>query len=592
MRGGLLKRKKLLSVMLAAALGISGCGAPGGDAGTAGGNSGGMSGDSVSAAGKNNGGTAGDVGGAAGGNGAASGDAGTAGENRGGGAAAGDIVPGWQLHAEDEVTFDWYVNYSWFTTPWGDNVVSRKITEETGIDVNFLTPMGNADEKFNALISSGSLPDIITLGWWETQLDEIIDRDMVYALNELAEEYDPYFFQVMDPVVYDWYAREDGNLYCYPNSTYTPGDYETYDDIGSNQTFLVRKDIYEAIGSPDMTTTEGFADAVRKAAAAYPEVGGEPLIPIGGHIFDKTGCASFDQYLQNFLAVPYEKDGKYYDRDTDPDYIEWLKMFRQLGEEGYLKKEIFIDQRTQMEEKMAQGRYFCMIYQRTDMEAQEKVLYAKNPDSIYIAVDGPKNAAGDDHTLPGAGLNGWTVTMISKNCERPDRAIELFTYLMSEHGQKLVYLGVEGVTYDVVDGVCVIKPEVKKILDQDRQLYDQLYGADSAYWMFQNNVMQKQWVQKGEWPFNQLVEWTYPYTRYLAQYEIRMNSNTEAGHAYGEIKQLWGDTLPRLLLAASEEEFDRILEEYVKKRESLGYEKVMEECTRQIREAKEKLGMQ
>ncbi len=31
-----------------------------------------------------------------------------------------------------------------------------------------------------------------------------------------------------------------------------------HDDIISNQTFLVRKDIYEAIGSPDMTTPEGF----------------------------------------------------------------------------------------------------------------------------------------------------------------------------------------------------------------------------------------------------------------------------------------------------------------------------------------------
>lgn len=550
------KRKGLLSAMLAAALGIGGCGAAGG----------------VSA------------------------DGGVYAEENGGPegseAADGDIVPGWQLHAADEVTFDWYVNFSWFTTPWGDNAVSKRITQETGIDVNFLTPMGSADEKFNSLISADSLPDIITLGWWETQLDEMIDKDMVYALNELAEEYDPYFFEVADPVVCDWYEREDGKLYCYPNSTYTPQDYETYDDIGSNQTFLVRKDIYEAIGSPDMTTTEGFADAVRRAAAAYPEIGGEPLIPIGGHVFDKTGCASFDQYLQNFLAVPYEKDGEYYDRDTDPDYIEWLKMFRQLGEEGYLKEDIFIDQRTQMEEKMAQGRYFCMIYQRTDMEAQEKILYARDPESIYIAVDGPKNAAQDDHMLPGAGLNGWTVTMISKNCERPDRAIEFFSYLMSEHGQKLIYLGVEGETYDVVDSACVIRPEVKQILDANRQLYDQLYGADSAYWMFQNNVMQKQWVTKGNGPLDQLAEWTYPYTHYLAQYEIRMNSNTEAGYAYGEIKQLWGNTLPRLLLAESEEEFDRILEEYVKKRESLGYKKVTEECTRQITRAKEKLGMQ
>ena len=168
-------------------------------------------------------------------------------------------------------------------------------------------------------------------------------------------------------------------------------------------------------------------------------------------------------------------------------------MFRELGSEGYLKKDIFIDQRSQMEEKLAKGQYFCMIYQRTDMADQEKELYAKNPDRIYIAVDGPRNSAGDDPMLPGAGINGWTVTLISKNCEHPEKAIELFSYLISEEGQKLTYLGVEGETYDTVDGKIVLKEEVNDLLNRDRNEYDRIYGADNAYWMFQDNVMQLQW---------------------------------------------------------------------------------------------------
>lgn len=505
--------------------------------------------------------------------------------------AQGQVVPGWQLHAQDKVTLEWYVNYSWYTTPWGENAVSQKITEETGIDIEFVTPKGNESEKFNALISSGSLPDLITLGWWESQVDEMISRDMVYALNELADEYDAYFWQVANERIMSWNEKEDGNVYYYPNSFYLPEDYEERDDIGSNQTFLVRKDIYEAIGSPDMTTPEGFKNAVRKAVEMFPEVGGEPLIPIGAHVFNETGCVSFDQYLQNFLAVPYEKDGKYYDRYTDPDYITWLKTFRELGSEGYLARDIFIDQRTQMEEKLAEGRYFCMIYQRTDMEAQQKKLYARNPEQIYIAVDGPKNADGDDHILPGAGSNGWTVTLISKNCERPDRAIELLSYLMSEHGQKCIYLGVEGVTYDMVDGKPVIKPEVKGLLNRDRTMYDVLYGADDAYWMMQNNVMQLQWRNEPEEPMGQLEQWTYPYTHYLGQYEIDFETNTEAGNADANIKKLWSEVLPKLLLADTEDEFDKLMQEFVEQRDKLGYDVVVAENERQTREFKERLGI-
>ena len=503
-----------------------------------------------------------------------------------------NVVPGWQLHADDKVTLEWYVNYSWFTIGWGENLVSRTITEETGVDIEFIVPMGNESEKFNALIASGTLPDIITLGWWENQIDEMISRDMVYALNELADEYDAYFWQVANPQIMEWNKKEDGNVYWYPNSFYLPQDYEERDDIGSNQTFLVRKDIYEAIGSPDMTTPAGFKAAVRKAAEMFPEVDGEPLIPIGAHEFNDTGCVSFDQYLQNFLAVPYEKNGKYYDRYTDPDYIKWLKIFRELGSEGYLARDIFIDRRTQMEEKLAKGRYFCMIYQRTDMEAQQKVLYAYNPESVYIAVDGPKNSRGDDHILPGTGSNGWTVTLISKNCERPDRAIELLSYIMSEDGQKLIYLGVEGVTYDMVDGKPVIKPEVKKLLNTNRAEYNRVYGADDAYWMLQNNVMQLNWRSETEEPMGQLEQWTYQYTHYLGQYEVNFEINTEAGNADVNIKKLWSQVLPKLLLAESDAEFDDLLKEFVEMRENLGYDVLMQESERQVKEAKERLGME
>ena len=501
-------------------------------------------------------------------------------------------IEGAEDNSEELVTLDWYVNYSWFTTPWGGNAVSDKITQDTGVSINFITPKGNETEKFNSLISSDTLPDIITLGWWEPQVDEMIKRDMVYALNELADEYDPYFWEVTSEKVCDWNRSEDGNLYRYPNSTYLPEDYEEHDDIGSNQTFLVRKDIYEGIGSPDMTTPEGFMDAVRKAAKMYPEINGQPLIPIGAHAFTAKGCDSFGQYLQNFLAVPYEKDGKYYDRYTDPEYINWLKVFRQLGEEGYLKEDIFIDQRTQMEEKLEQGRYFCMIYQRTDLSDQQKILYRDNPESIYIAVDGPKNSNGDDHVLPGTGITGWTVSLISKNCERPDKAIELFSYLISEEGQKAVYLGVEGITYDVVDGKPVVREEVMELLNTDRKEYDRLYGADDAYWMFQNNVMQLQWRTPSMEPLGQLEEWTYPYTHYLEHYTSNLLADSEVGHNYLHIEELWGETLPKLLLAPSEDEFDAILEDFIEKREALGYESVMEECTKQMNMAKEKLGLE
>ena len=497
-----------------------------------------------------------------------------------------------EISDPDVTTFDWYINYSWFNTGWGNSAVSRAITEKTGVSIDFISPSGNEAEKLNALMASGTLPDLITIGWWEPQVNDMIQGDMVYALNELADEYDPHFFEVADPQAVGWYTQPDGNLYGYPNSSITPDDVANNDKIGSNQTFLVRKDIYEAIGSPDMTTTEGFAAAVKKAKAMFPTIDGKPLIPVGAHIFDDTGNVSFDQYLQNFLAIPMEQDGKLYDRDTDPEYIKWLKMFRKLNEEGYLSTDIFIDQRVQMEEKQAEGRYFCMLYQYTDMTAQQKTLYARDPDSIYIAVDGPRNSSGADYMLPSGTASGWTLTMISKNCKNPEKAIKFLDYLISEEGQKMVYLGVEGQMYEMKDGVPVIKKEVQDLLLTDRTKYDELYGGNDAYWMLQDNVMQLQWHTEDEDPATMPEKWTYGHTVYTGQYDVILPSDTQDAYVNDRIKKLWSTTLIQMLLASSDEELEEILDQYKAKREALGFSELQKKKYEYVKEAKRKLGIE
>lgn len=516
---------------------------------------------------------------------------GQSGAARESGTADGEDAPAWQRYADEAVTLTWYINYSWFNAGWGGNVVSDKITEETGVSIRFITPGGNENEKLNALIAADSLPDLITLGWWEPQVDQMIDDGKVYALNELADEYDAYFYEVSDADVVNWYTKEDGNIYSYPNSFFTAKDIESHDNISSNQTFLVRKDIYEAIGSPDMTTPEGFSAAVKKAQEMFPTVDGESLIPVGAHVFNDQGNVSFDQYLMNFLAVPFEENGELYDRYTNEDYITWLKMFRRLGEEGLLADDIFIDQRTQTEEKMVEGRYFCMLYQYTDMVSQQKELYVNHPERIYLAVDGPKNAAGDDPTLPTSGINGWTVTLISKNCEHPERAIALMDYMLSEHGQLCLSLGVEGETFDYVDGKPVVKEEVNALLNTDRQAYNERYGADNTYWMLQDNRMQLKWRQEPGEPIKQIMEWSYPYVVYNGQYDAFLPKGSKEAYEDTKIELLWSRTLPRLLLAESEEEFDEIFAFFLQEREAYGFREVQAAKTELMRQAKEKMGI-
>lgn len=488
------------------------------------------------------------------------------------------------------VDLDWYINFSWFTTTWGKSEVSKAVTDLTGVNIHFLSPKGDEAEKLNAMIAADTLPDLVTLAWSEAQNSEMIDKGQVYALNELADRYDPGFYDVLDKDVLDWYTQPDGNLYAYYNSFYTPQNYEENDDLPSNQTFLVRKDIYEALGRPDMTTPKGFSDAVKKAAELFPEMNGEPLIPIGADEFTDKGNVSFGLYLQSFLAVPFEKDGKYYDRNTDPDYLAWLKVFRELASEGYLKDEIFVDKRLQLKEKFERGQFFCLLYQSTDIIDQLRKLEETNPDCVYIAVEGPRNAAGEDPQLPVGGIYGWTATYIPKNCSDPEKALGLLKYLISEEGQKMTCLGVEGSMYDMKDGVPVVRPEVKELLSSDRKAYDERYGADNTYWMMQNNVMQQKWKVETDPVIRQLQEWTCPYTVYTSQYSTNFNGDAVLSALEEKQQKIWGDTLPKLLLADSSQEFDRILQEYLELRQENGYDTYAEKMTEIYKQNKEKLG--
>nr|WP_223192668.1 extracellular solute-binding protein [Paenibacillus sedimenti] len=489
--------------------------------------------------------------------------------------------PGWKSDTKP-ITFDWYLNFSWFPNKWGVDPTSQYITKKTGVNVNFIVPAGNENEKLNTMIASGKLPDFITLGWWEDAAKKMIEGKMVLPLNELAKQYDPYFFKVADPAKTSWYTQKDGNFYGYPNASSSPQDYKKYgENFVSNQTFLVRKDMYEAIGKPDMRTQEGFLNALKAAKEKFPDVNGQPLIPLGLHDFNDNGNYSFldaaqnSSMLANFLAIPYEKDGKLYDRSTDPELVSWLKTFRKANEMGLLAKDIFIDKRPQMEEKIAQGRYFAMLYQRSDLANQNISLYQKDPNKVYIAVDGPANAKKDAPTLAGPGISGWTVTLISKDVKDKARAIKFLSYLISEEGNKDLFLGEKGVSYDNIGGKDQFKPEVLELLNKDRSAFDKKYGSSFTFWMLMDTNMNLQWAPPSVEPIKQPEEWTKGKTKSFSQYDNIMPTGTsEEGIANDKIAKAWGKALPKLLLAKTDAEFDQVYEKYQNDRKAAGLDKV------------------
>ena len=75
---------------------------------------------------------------------------------------ASDAHPARPLPEEEAagpVELEWYINYSWYNTPWGGNAVSEAITAATGVDITIVSPGGSETETLDALIAGNNLPD-------------------------------------------------------------------------------------------------------------------------------------------------------------------------------------------------------------------------------------------------------------------------------------------------------------------------------------------------------------------------------------------------------------------------------------------------
>ena len=492
------------------------------------------------------------------------------------------------------ITFDVYFNASWFAEQWITDVATRTtayITKKTGVSLNLIAPTGNEAEKMTTMIASGEVPDIIMSDFIDTNTTKLYQAGLLEPLNKLADQYDKSFYDVVAQSQIGWFTRDDGNIYDYPNFA---NAWETA-QAAADKTFYagdtcvaVRKDIYEAIGKPDMTTPEGFLNGMKLAQEKYPTIDGKPMIPIG-IIFTQNGSRFINSYIPQLIGVPVEKDGVINVNPfsgepagalTDTEYITWLKTLRKANEMGLIATETFIDTRAQHDEKELAGRYFLTTQGRSDIKDKNKQMYQANKDTglYYIPLDTIRNSKGEDPKIDGKILlDGWMDAHITTKCKDKARAIRFLNYIMGPEGQHDAWYGEEGAAYTVVDGKDTIKPEYTDGTIPDDQVRKE-YCVNGGNWTFYNTDIANTFVvQPKEWEpiidFNAYgAKYFYPAPQLS---NIVLDPSSDEGIAEANIDILWGETLPKLILAKSDTEFDQLLNDYLAKRVELGYDKVV-----------------
>ena len=215
-------------------------------------------------------------------------------------------------------------------------------------------------------------------------------------------------------------------------------------------------------------TYEEFCDMIKAIIEADPEgkniSGMTQALPelIGGFVYPYAGIID-----KKWVA---DEEGRFvpsYFADRDA-LVSAMQFARDMYTDGVIEKDIALAKLETSKEKYLQGQSAAMVFAWSGPAGLESQI-GKDYDALYgegsflednrIAKLYPSE---DGNSYYFVDTEAWSESYISAQVDDEKMAAicRLFDFLYSEEGQRLVYCGIEGEDYDVVDGEVVMKDGV------------------------------------------------------------------------------------------------------------------------------------
>lgn len=312
-----------------------------------------------------------------------------------------------------------------------------------------LAPLETYAQSLQTMLATGKLPDVIQFRGDE-QMNLLLDQEVLLPLEDLIEQHAPGIVEFFGET--NWKlakaSNADGHVYYLPFTGTTP----------ITKSWMMRKDWLDRCNLEIPATWEEWVNALKafKEMDANGDGDASNEIPLSGMVQNLR--YTFDIYFGNIFCL--DAEGNYILMYDHPNYRAFLQTMRDLYAEGLLDKE-YLDRNNELNERnlkaaMANdlvGCCFTFMNNMHDVDAIEGAQY------IYMA---PPIGPSGTQKQPGRGYaygnsNAAAITVAAK-----DKAIDLlkyFEWVYSEEGQRVFSFGIEGVSYDMVDGVPTLRPE-------------------------------------------------------------------------------------------------------------------------------------
>ena len=326
----------------------------------------------------------------------------------------------------------------WPYTVW-EGRIPEKISEKTGVTFEVTTAADST--ALNLMIASGDLGDII-LTSDNAKISRLQNSDMCYNLDELAQMAGEESFDV-HPVLRLVNTADDGNMYtimCGYSPDYYMAEYPkaVFETTG----LVVRDDLYEELGSPEINNLDDFEALLAAAKEKFPDV-----VPFMYNYTHTNAIIKMllgsDAPIGGFLDV----DGHAKAFIEDPVLEDYYELMNDWYLKGYMTDENFaFTNDSDDSDYMAAGKLFALAkYSNTADEMSKTLTEAGCDYGLVQLTDIIANQPGAKHLQTTA---GWRGLFVPKSCSDPVAAYNFMKFMYSEEGQCLSLWGEEGVDWN------------------------------------------------------------------------------------------------------------------------------------------------
>ena len=472
------------------------------------------------------------------------------------------FAPAATMEKSAPTVLTWFYDLTYQNTDWGNDEISREFTNRTGIALDMSRAQTGDSEQINLMIASNDLTDLVCVHTDSVVRTMMRDSGMFMELKPLIDEYTPDFWDQMGEKYWEyWSSPIDGKNYFYANCTMSDLTSEKYLGFGPwNATTLVRHDIYEELGRPDMTTPESFIDVLVQVQENYPDI--MPFFTGNNSDFALlSGYTNFGFYQRSFGIERFyeDEDGQIKAPIKDPNYVEFVKWLNQLYRKGIISRESFTYTEDQRNTIRDSGKVFAYNANSSDVGR----VPAGAPDTYFEAVPPWPTMKMTQQT----GLS-WMSTFISNSCSDPEAAIKFLHYASSPEGDILLQWGIEGRDWVYDDKGA---PRIPEETIQRRQSDWNSYAEESGYRTYNFGInFADHVIEYYTFTSNPMLKNVWDMHKNYSYAKLYMMSNDpDAGTLAAIIYQQVGDEFrqrfPEVVMAESESEavvlFEKLVED-------------------------------